>query len=179
MSDATPDGAAPIVLVGARGSGKSTVGRLLADRLERKFFDSDAEIERVVGRPIPEIFAAHGEPAFRVVEAEVIAALLQRTDVVLATGGGAVLHADTRDRLAVAGAVVYLKADAAALHARTAGDAVSGKNRRPPLTDLPAGEEMAAILATREPLYREVASLTVDATAPPEDVATAIRNGLR
>ena len=173
MSEPTRDEAAPIVLVGARGSGKSTVGRLLADRLEREFFDSDAEIERVVGRPIPEIFATHSEPAFRVVEAEVIAALLQRANCVLATGGGAVLHADTRERLAAA-TVVYLEADADTLHARTAGDP-----NRPPLTDLPAEEETAAVLAAREPLYREVVTLTVDATAPPEDVVTAIRNGLR
>ena len=179
MSEPASSEEAPIVLVGARGSGKSTVGRLLADGLEREFFDSDAEIERVVGRPIPEIFAAHGESAFRVVEAEVIAALLQRGACVLATGGGAVLHADTRERLAAAGAVIYLEADVATLHARTAGDAVSGKNRRPPLTDLSAEEEIAAVLAAREPLYREVASLTVDATAAPEDVATAIRDGLR
>ncbi|MFH5804754.1 shikimate kinase [Alienimonas sp. DA493] len=158
-----------ISLVGARGCGKSTIGRRLAERLDRRFADADAEIARVAGKSIPEIFALHGEPAFRLLEAEVISALLDRTSIVLATGGGAVLQKETRERLAAAGPVVLLEADAATLHARTAGDP-----NRPPLTELPAEEEMAAVLAAREPLYREVATVTVDATAEPEVVVESI-----
>lgn len=164
-----------ISLVGARGSGKSTVGRLLAEALGRSFADADAELERVVGKTIPEVFAQHGEPAFRALEAEVVAALLERENLVLATGGGAVLLEPTRAKLAAAGPVVYLHADAATLHARTAADADAD---RPPLTDLPPADEAAAVLARRDPLYRQVATLTVDATAPPADVVAAVAGQL-
>ncbi|MEM9701546.1 MAG: shikimate kinase, partial [Planctomycetota bacterium] len=99
------------------------------------------------------------------IEAETIALLLGRDPLVLATGGGAVLNAETRRRLSDAGPVLYLQADAATLHDRTAGDP-----NRPPLTDLPAAEEMAAVLAEREPLYREVATAVIDADADPQSV---------
>ena len=168
-----------ISLVGPRGSGKTTVGRLVADALGCDFADSDVEVERRAGRSIPEIFASDGEPAFRTLEAETIARLLDRDPLVLATGGGAVLIADTRRRLAEAGTVVYLHTDAATLHARTAGDALSGRNRRPALTDLPAGEEVAAILAAREPLYQAVADAVVEAGDTPEKVADAVLAVLR
>ena len=158
-----------ISLVGPRGSGKSTVGRLLADRLGCDFADSDTGIERRAGRSIREIFADDGEPAFRELEAEAIAAQLGRPPLVLATGGGAVLNADTRRRLSAAGPVVYLRADPATLHARTAGDP-----NRPPLTDLPAAEEIAQVLADRDPLYREVADAVVDATEPADIVCDRV-----
>ena len=140
----------------------------MAEALGYDFADSDAEIVARAGRSIPEIFASEGEPAFREMEAEAIAALLGRRPLVLATGGGAVLNANTRRRLADAGPVIYLHADAGTLHARTAADAASGRNDRPPLTDLPAAEEVAAVLAAREPLYREVASAVVRTDGPPE-----------
>ena len=159
-----------VSLVGPRGSGKSTVGRLLAASLGREFADSDGEIEARGGRPISAIFADDGEAGFRAIEAEVVAALLDRGPLVLATGGGAILNPDTRRRLHAAGEVVYLHADVATLHARTAGDLLSGKNRRPALTDLPAEEEVAAVLAVRDPLYRQAATITVPATGTPEDV---------
>ncbi|WP_165700819.1 shikimate kinase [Alienimonas californiensis] len=168
-----PAAPAAVSLVGARGSGKSTIGRLLAERLGRRFVDADEQIARVAGRSIPEIFVLHGETAFRLLEAEVITALLEQDSIVLATGGGAVLSLESRQKLVAAGPVVYLEADPATLHARTAGD-----ENRPPLTDLPAEEEMAAVLADREPLYREVASVVVDATAEPEAVVAAILAGL-
>ena len=154
-----------IVLVGPRGSGKTTVGRRLADRLGCDFADSDEELVRRDGRKIPAIFERDGEGGFRTLEADVIAELLTRDPLVLATGGGAVLNADTRRRLRAAAEVVFLHADAATLHARTAGDP-----NRPPLTDLPAEEEVAAVLAEREPLYREVAGHVVDASRPVDDV---------
>ena len=151
--------------MGPRGSGKSTVGRLLAARLGCDFADSDEEVVRREGRTIPAIFAEDGEAAFRTLEADVIAVLLARSPLVLATGGGAVLNPDTRRRLRDAGEVIYLRGDAATLHARTAGDA-----NRPALTDLPAEQEVAIVLAEREPLYREVAGHIVDAAGPPDEV---------
>ena len=158
-----------IALVGPRGSGKSTVGRLLAAALGREFADSDGEIESRDGRPIPAIFAADGEAGFRAIEAGVVAALLDRGPLVLATGGGAILDPETRRRLREAGEVVYLHADAATLHTRTAGDP-----NRPALTDLPAEEEVAAVLAVREPLYRQAATITVPTTGTPGDVRNRV-----
>ena len=158
-----------ISLVGPRGSGKSTVGRLLAAALGVTFADSDEEIETRDGRPIPAIFAADGEAGFRAIEAEAVVSLLDRGPLVLATGGGVILNPETRRRLREAGEVVYLHADAATLHARTAGDP-----NRPALTDLPAQEEVAAVLAVRGPLYRQAATITVPATGSPEDVRDRI-----
>ena len=156
-------------LVGPRGSGKTTVGRRLADWFGCDFADSDGELVRRDGRDIPKIFHEDGEAGFRTLEADVIATLLIRDPLVLATGGGAVLNADTRRRLRGAGEVIYLRADAATLHARTAGDP-----NRPPLTDLPAGEEVARVLADRDPLYREVAAHVVDAAQPVDDVVNDV-----
>ena len=156
MSGPAPENGV-LSLVGPRGSGKSTVGRLLADRLGWRFADSDAEVVARAGRPIAEIFRDDGEPAFRSLEAAAVRALLASPRTVLATGGGAVLNAETRAALRAAGLVAYLSADAATLHARTAGDP-----NRPALTDLPAAEEVAKVLADREPLYREVADVAIE-----------------
>lgn len=154
-----------VTLVGPRGSGKTTVGRMLAAKFECDFLDSDEEVVRRAGKPIPAIFADDGEPAFREWEADAIAVCLVRSPLVLATGGGAVLNPDTRRRLRDAGEVVYLHAGAAVLHARTVGDA-----NRPALTDLHAEDEVAAVLAEREPLYREVAGHVIDAAQHVDDV---------
>ena len=156
-------------LVGPRGSGKTTIGRLVAERLGVDFADADEELTARAGRSIPAIFATDGEPAFRALEAETIADLLTRAPLVLATGGGAVLNSETRRRLKAAGPVAYLAAPPATLHARTAGDP-----NRPPLTDLPAEEEVAAVLAEREPLYREVADAVVPTDGLPEFVAERV-----
>ena len=170
MSGPAPLPPAGVVsLVGARGSGKSTVGRLLADRLGLPFVDADAELERANGRRIRDIFAEDGEPVFRALEVATLAGLLAGGPRVLATGGGAVLNPDTRRRLRGAGPVVYLRADPAALHARTAGDP-----DRPPLTDLPPEDEVRAVLAERDPLYRRTATLVIDAAPDPETVAGAV-----
>src|SRR5689334_2783787 len=96
-------GARSIVLVGMMGAGKSTVGRRIATRLNLPFVDADQEIEAAAGKSIPDIFAEHGEPHFRDGEAKVIARLLQSGPVVLATGGGAVLREDTRQRIHASG----------------------------------------------------------------------------
>jgi shikimate kinase len=100
-----------IVLVGMMGSGKSTVGQRLAQRLGLRFVDADAEIELAAGMSIPDIFAARGEAEFRSGERRVIARLLSQGPRVLATGGGAFMSEETRSRIAAEGVSVWLKAE--------------------------------------------------------------------
>src|SRR2546429_2248427 len=100
-----------IVLVGMMGAGKSSIGRRVALRLGIPFVDADAEIEKAAGMTIPDIFAMHGEPDFRAGEARVIARLLESGPQVLATGGGAVMNADTRAAVGAKGISVWLKAE--------------------------------------------------------------------
>src|ERR1700720_1066830 len=101
-----------IVLVGMMGAGKSTIGRRLAGRLGLPFLDADTEIEAAAGMSIPDIFETHGEPHFRDGEARVIARLLDSGPAVLATGGGAFLREETRNRIGSKAVSIWLKADA-------------------------------------------------------------------
>src|ERR1700722_19078449 len=105
-------GTRSVVLVGMMGAGKSTVGRRLAARLRLPFFDADSEIEAAAGMTIPDIFETHGEPHFRDGEARVIARLLDAGPGVLATGGGAFMRSDTRERIRSKAISIWLKADA-------------------------------------------------------------------
>jgi shikimate kinase len=143
-----------IVLVGFMGAGKTTVGTLLAARLGLPFTDSDQVIEDRAGRPIREIFAEDGEPAFRALEHDVIAGLLDGPPAVLALGGGAPGHPPTRDRLACdpAAEVVYLQVGYADALRRVGGDQGRPLLARP---DLPA------LYERRLPVYAAVATLTV------------------
>lgn len=150
-----------ITLIGYRGSGKSTVARPLAERLGWSWIDADTVIEQVAGRTIKEIFAAEGEPGFRERERQVMAELLGRTELVIAAGGGAILNAATRKLVKQAGPAVWLQASLQTLQARIEGD-VTTAARRPNLTNQGGLAEIAAVLAIREPLYRECASLIVD-----------------
>ncbi|WP_442920607.1 bifunctional shikimate kinase/3-dehydroquinate synthase AroKB [Massilia sp. S19_KUP03_FR1] len=143
------------------GSGKTTIGRQLAKRLGKRFVDSDHEIEARTGASIPLIFDIEGEASFRRREAEVIRDLSSQRDIVLATGGGAVLDAGTRARLAERGTVIYLRAHVNSILQRTAHD----KNR--PLLRTPDPRRTLELLtAQREPLYREVAHLIIDTGRP-------------
>lgn len=146
-----------LFLVGMMGAGKTTVGRLLARRMKRAFLDSDHEIERRCGVPVPVIFDIEGEPGFRVREAQMIAELTARDGVVLATGGGAVLDPENRRWLAARGTVVYLHAPPADLYERVRHD----KNRPLLATPDPLAK-LETLYAERDPLYREVADLVVD-----------------
>ena len=105
-------GARSIVLVGMMGAGKSTIGRRLSARLRLPFLDADTEIEAAAGMSIPDIFEAHGEPHFRDGEARVIARLLDSGPAVLATGGGAFMREETRNRIRDKAVSIWLKADA-------------------------------------------------------------------
>ena len=140
-----------IVLVGFMGAGKSTIGRLLADKLGLPFADSDPAIEQRAGRPIREIFAGDGEPAFRALEHEVIAELLDGPDAVLALGGGAPEHAGTQARLKAA-EVVYLHVSYSDALRRVGGDI-----GRPLL----AQPDLEARYQRRLAVYAAVATLTV------------------
>jgi shikimate kinase len=156
-----PNPTAPIFLIGYRGTGKTTVGRLLAERLNCKSIDADDEIERRAGKSIAAIFADDGEAAFRDLEAAVMAQLCQRTQLIVAPGGGAVLREATRDAMRAAGPVVWLTASVDAIVSRLAEDAVTG-SRRPNLTAAGGRAEIEAVLAARTPIYRACATFVVD-----------------
>ena len=157
----------PVVLVGAPGSGKSTIGALLAERLGVPFADVDAEIEQRAGRSIAAIFADDGEPAFRALEEQVTAELLQRPGV-LSLGGGAVLSAATR--VALRGhRVVWLQVSAATAVSRV------GLNEARPLLLGNVRGRLIRLLAERTPLYAEVATERVETDSlPPEDVVARL-----
>ncbi len=148
-------------LIGYRGSGKSTVARLLADRWGWRAVDADDEIERRAGQSIAEIFASSGEGSFRDLECAVLRDLVPRPSIVLAAGGGAVLREENRGLLKQCEYVVWLTASAATLYDRIGADATTAA-RRPPLSDRGGLAEVETLLAEREPLYREVADAVVD-----------------
>jgi shikimate kinase len=145
-----------IFLIGPMGSGKTAVGKTLAKALHLSFVDSDAEIERRTGVDVAFIFEKEGEAGFRQRERDVIADLTQRANIVLATGGGAVLDADNRRNLAERGCVVYLETTVNQQLERTR----HGKHRPLLATEDPRAR-LEDLLRVREPLYREIADIAV------------------
>lgn len=145
-----------IFLVGLMGVGKSTIGRHLAEILQRPFFDLDQEIERRTGAGIPLIFEIEGEAGFRRRESALLDELSAGSNIVLATGGGAVLSPENRAHLRDRGHVVYLEADIDTLVERTRRD-----RHRPLLQGVDPRSKLEELLRVREPLYREVAHFTV------------------
>ena len=163
-----------LYLVGYRGTGKSTVGRLLADALDRPFVDLDERIETDAGRSITAIFADEGEAGFRYREMAALRAAAGMNSIV-ATGGGVVLREENRRVLKSTGFVVWLQAPAAILWERIRADTLTAA-RRPNLTSGGLAE-IVELLAVRERFYREVADAVVDAgAASPEAVTDAILN---
>ena len=152
---------APLLLIGYRGTGKSTVARLLAARLGWDWVDADVEIERRAGKSIAAIFADDGEPRFRDLEADVLAELVARPRTVVACGGGAVVREANRKLLVAAPRVVWLRGSAEVLQRRIAADATTAA-RRPNLTPQGGSDEIETLLRRREPWYRECAKLTLD-----------------
>jgi shikimate kinase len=153
----------PLVLVGMMGAGKTTVGRRLATRLGRQFIDSDEEIERAAQMSIPEIFEQRGEAEFRAGETRVIARLLKERDVVLATGGGAFVHPETRALVKSEAISVWLKADLDILFER-----VSRRSNRPLLKTADPRATLEKLIADRYPIYGE-ADITVMSRDVPQD----------
>jgi len=150
-----------IFLVGLMGAGKTTIGRLLARRLDMTFIDSDHEIEARTGATIPWIFEIEGEASFRRREADVIRELTAGSGIVLATGGGAVLDPASRALLSERGTVIYLRASVSSILQRTAHD----KNR-PLLQTADPRRKLEDLTAQREPLYREIADMVIDTGRP-------------
>jgi shikimate kinase len=148
-----------VVLIGLMGAGKTSVGHRLAEMLGAPFCDSDAEIERAAGMPIPEIFTRLGEPEFRAGERRVIARLLRGPVQVLATGGGAWMQAETRRAIAERGVSVWLRAGLDVLVARTAG-----RGHRPLLAGGDPRTVLARLIEERHPVYAE-ADITLDSLA--------------
>src|SRR5262245_64146381 len=162
-----------IFLIGLRGSGKTTVGHVLADRSRLPFRDADAELEARAGRSIRDIFVADGEAAFRDLEEQTLVELIARGPAVVATGGGVVLRETNRTRMKATGKIVWLTAAPEVLWRRMQVDP-STAGRRP---DLACGgqEEIEELLRLREPLYRSVADLIIDTTErSPEEITADI-----
>lgn len=150
-----------IFLVGLMGAGKTTIGRALARTLDKRFVDSDHEIEARTGVSIPLIFEIEGEASFRQREADMIRELTEQSDIVLATGGGAILRAENRACLKERGTVIYLRASVNSILRRTSHD----KNR-PLLQTADPRQRLEQLAQEREPYYLEVADLIVETGRP-------------
>jgi shikimate kinase len=166
-------GSRSIVLVGMMGAGKSSIGRRLAARLGIPFADADAAIEEAAGMSVADIFQVHGEPSFRSGEARVITRLLENGPQVLATGGGAFINPQTRDRIHERGISIWLKADMEVLVRR-----LRRRNDRPLLkTDDPAAT-LTDLLAAREPIYSRAHLSVVSRDVPHEIIVEEILTAL-
>ena len=149
-----------IVLIGMPGSGKSTIAALLAERLHRPLLDSDAQVVETAGRPIPDIFAADGEDAFRALETAALAELGKRSGAILATGGGSVCRAENYPLLHQNGTIFWLRRDLALLP----------KDGRP----ISQRSDLAELYAQREPLYARFADAVIDNNGAPEQTVQQI-----
>ena len=163
-----------LVLIGLRGTGKSTVARVLGDRLGWPWFDADTEIESRSGQTIAEIFACQGEPAFRDWETRIVAELAQRPNSVLALGGGAIVRPENRQAILAQGRVAWLTASPEVLWQRVQADRATAA-RRPNLTTAGGINEIIATLDARRAIYQGCAHFEVDTEGKtPEEVADAI-----
>jgi shikimate kinase len=150
-----------IFLIGLMGAGKSTVGKLLAKKLGRRFLDADHVIEDRCGVKIPVIFEMEGEDGFRKREAQAIKDITAEHDLILATGGGAVLLPENRQFLSDRGTVIYLHANPIELWHRT-----KGGEGRPLLKNGDAKKILENLYAIRDPLYREIADYVIETGKP-------------
>lgn len=164
-----------VYLIGARASGKTTVGRMLARRLGLPFVDTDAHVVAALGEAIADLVAREGWPAFRQHESASLVAA-SATPAVVATGGGMVLDPANCTHMRKTGTVIYLDVPASALCARLAADPL--ECQRPSLTGRCAADEIADVLLAREPLYKNTAHHIVDGVRPVDDVVEDICNRL-
>jgi shikimate kinase len=165
---AKPDNRSNVFLVGPRGSGKTTLGRILAEHLQLCFADTDALIVAKTGRSIEEVVRTRGWDGFRNLEHEVLGEVCTREHQVVATGGGIVLMAANRSLMQSCGRVFYLLAEVPLLLQRIQDDPLA--EQRPPLSGLPLREEMARTLYERSPLYMESADFILNAEDSPEEL---------
>ncbi len=159
----------PLVLVGMMGAGKTTIGRRLATRLGRHFIDSDEEVEKAAGMTIEDIFATRGEADFRAGEVRVIARLLKDADLVLGTGGGAFMNAETRALIKSAAVSVWIKADFELLFTR-----VQRRSNRPLLKTANPRETLQGLIDKRYPTYAEADVTVVSKDVPQDQVASEV-----
>lgn len=167
-----------VVLIGYRGSGKTTAGTVLAQSLGLDFVDTDEVIEQRAQKRISQIFAQNGETQFRAMERDIIRELTMRDRLVISVGGGAVIEKENRDALRKAGMCFWLTAPAEVLHARLQADPRSA-TLRPPLSQADPLEEIRTVLETRNPLYAAIADHVIDTENRSLDaVAASIRQCL-
>lgn len=159
----------PLVLVGMMGAGKTTVGRRLAARLHRQFLDSDEEIEKAAQMSVPEIFEQRGEPEFRAGETRVIARVLKERGIVLATGGGAFVNAETRALVQEQAISIWLKAEVDILFER-----VSRRSNRPLLKTPNPRLTLEKLIEERYPVYAEADVTVISRDVPQEAVASDV-----
>ncbi|MFQ5963189.1 MAG: shikimate kinase [Candidatus Scalinduaceae bacterium] len=163
-----------IVLIGFRGTGKSTVGKLLADRLKRDYVDTDEYIEGVTGKTIKYIFKEEGEEGFRKTEADAVAKLSKMDDKIIAAGGGVVLRNDNVKKLKNNGFLILLEATPEIIHNRIKQD-VKTTNQRPSLTSKKPFDEIKHLIEQRQQLYENAADYTINTSyISCEDVAEEI-----
>jgi len=163
-----------IALVGLMGAGKSTVGRRLAEKLGRDFYDSDAGIEKAAGLTISDIFALHGEADFRRGEKQVLKRLLDLPPHVLATGGGAFLDAETRAIMKEKAVSVWLNADLETLWRR-----VQKRDNRPLLKRADAKAHLSNLVAERQPFYSQADLHVLSKDGPHTNTVNAILKALQ
>lgn len=146
-----------IFFVGLMGAGKTTIGKIIAKHLNKQFYDTDVEIEKRTGVKIPIIFELEGEAGFRKRETAVIRDLVSQPNIVMATGGGAVIAAENRELLKANGLIIYLRANVIDLWHRTRHD-----KHRPLLQNVDIRSKLDQLYAERNPLYTEIATHIID-----------------
>lgn len=152
-----------VVLIGFRGAGKTTVGKILSQRLGKEFVDADEYLERKEGKTIKEIFAVGGEKLFRQIESLVIAELSLLDNKIIATGGGVILRDENVKNLKQNGVIIFLDAGAETLYRRICGDPLTHQ-RRPNLTNQGGYQEIQHLLEFRKPLYNKAADCVINTT---------------
>lgn len=165
----------PVYLIGARGCGKTTVGKLLARQLSYHFCDTDQQLQQQLAQSIADYVAQHGWETFRQQEHHALLTVTSENTVV-ATGGGIILREDNRRHMREAGTVIWLSVDHHVLVNRLTADPEIGQ--RPTLTGRPITEELYDVLQQRLPLYQQAAHHTIDANQPPEEIVIDILTAL-
>ena len=153
-----------IILIGFRGTGKTTIGKMLAQRLGKEFVDADEYLERKEGKTIKEVFAEGGEKLFREIETQIIAELCLSDNRVVATGGGAILREENVRALKKSGIIILLEADTDTIYKRIHRNTTT-EQRRPSLTNRNAYEEIEYLLEYRKPLYDRTADFVINTTS--------------